>query len=70
LPLRLRLVNSFDEGFKQLSDDMNSVKGSMTPFAMVHMHKVIMNFPKIIRQWILNDFSKRVTFVFSSVPGP
>jgi hypothetical protein len=49
---------------------MNRVKGSMTPFAMVHMHKVIMNFPSLIREWVFNDFSKRVTFMFNSVSGP
>lgn len=70
LPLRLRLVNSVDEGFEMLRDDMNKVKYSMTPFAMVHMHRVIMNFPSIIRTWILNDFSKRMTFTLSFVHGP
>lgn len=70
LPLRLRLVDSFNEGFKMLHDDMNKVKHSMTPFAMVHMHRVIMNFPSLIRTWILNDFSKRMTFTLSFVHGP
>lgn len=67
--MKLRLVKSFDEGFKQLSSDMNRVKFSMTPFAMVHMHRVIMNFPGFIREWVLNDFSKRITFSFNFVHG-
>jgi hypothetical protein len=46
---------------------MNKVKGSMTPFAIVHMLKVTMNFPSLIREWVLNDFSKRVTFLFNGV---
>lgn len=70
LPLRLRLINNFREGFQLLHDDMNSVKGSMTPFAMVHMHRLIMMFPSFLTEWILNDFSKRFTFVFNSVSGP
>ena len=49
---------------------MNKVKYSLTPFAMIHMHKVIMHFPSIIREWILNDFSKRITFSFSFAFGP
>lgn len=37
---------------------------------MVHMHRVIMSFPSLFRNWVLNDFSKRATFSFSFVHGP
>jgi hypothetical protein len=36
---------------------------------MVHMHRVIINFPSFLRRWVLNDFSKRLTFVFNAMPG-
>lgn len=36
---------------------------------MVHMHKVIINFPTFLRKLILNDFSKRMTFVFNVMRG-
>ena len=49
---------------------MNKVKKSMTPFAMIYMIVFIMWFPKFFREWVLNDYSKRFTFVFSNVPGP
>ena len=49
---------------------MNRVKGSITPFAMIHMHRFILNFPALIRDWVYNDFSKRITFLFNFVHGP
>ena len=69
LPLKLRLFTNFDDGFKQLSKEFNSVKQSITPFAMVHMHRIICNFPRVIRDWVFNDFSKRITFSFNFVRG-
>lgn len=36
---------------------------------MVHMHRVICNFPSFIRDWVVNDYSKRVTFSFNFIQG-
>lgn len=69
LPIKLRLMTSFEDGFNLLVNDFNSLKRSITPFAMVHMHKVICNFPSFIREWVVNDFSKRITFSFNYVQG-
>jgi hypothetical protein len=62
-------VDDYKKGFKMISADMNKVKKSMTPFAMIYMIVLIMQFPKFIREAILYDYSKRFTFVFSNVPG-
>jgi len=35
-----------------ISEDMNKVKKSMTPFAMIYMIVLIMQFPKFIREAI------------------
>lgn len=37
---------------------------------MVHMHSIIMRFPFLFREWVLNDFSKRFTFAYSFINGP
>jgi hypothetical protein len=65
LPLRLRLVENYEDGFKQIKSDMNKVKKSMTPFAMIFMLKAIMSMPHFIREAVMNDYSKRITFVIS-----
>lgn len=67
LPLRLTIVDDFKEGFNIMRDDMDKLKRSMTPFAMMYMHKAIMNFPAMIREWIINDYTKRVTFGFEFI---
>lgn len=48
---------------------MDKVKVSMTPFAMIYMIKAIMSMPHFLREAIINDYSKRITFVISNVPG-
>jgi WS/DGAT C-terminal domain len=70
LPLRLRLVDDYEKGFKLIKGDMNKVKQSMTPFAMIFMLKAIMCMPHFMREAVINDYSKRITFVISNVHGP
>jgi diacylglycerol O-acyltransferase len=70
LPLRLRLVDDYETGFKQIKGEMDKVKHSLTPFAMIFMIKCIMSMPHIIREAVINDYTKRITFVISNVPGP
>jgi hypothetical protein len=68
--LRLRLVENYEEGLKIIKNDTNKVKQSMTPFAMIFMLRAIMSMPHFIREAVINDYSKRITFVISLVPGP
>lgn len=49
---------------------MEKVKKSMTPFGMIYMIKAIMSMPHFLREAVINDYSKRITFVISNVPGP
>ena len=70
LPFSMRLVDNFSEGYKAISNELSKMNRSMTPFAMVHMHSLIMRFPMLFREWILNDFSKRFTFAYSYINGP
>jgi hypothetical protein len=65
LPLRLRLVENYEEGFKLIKHDIDKVKQSMTPFAMIFMLRAIMSMPHFIREAIITDYSKRITFVIS-----
>ena len=46
---------------------MDKVKLSMTPFAMIYMIKAIMSMPHFLREAVINDYSKRITFVISNV---
>ena len=52
-----------------IKEDMDKVKISMTPFAMIYMIKAIMSMPHFLREAVINDYSKRITFVISNVPG-
>ena len=70
LPIRLALVEDFGNGFRQISAAMSNVRQSITPFAMVFMHKAILIFPPVLRDLIMNDFSKRITFMYTNVAGP
>ena len=69
LPIRLALVDDFQIGFRHIRDAMSAVQKSITPFAMVFMHKAIMIFPPVLRDLIMDDFSKRITFMYTNVAG-
>lgn len=62
--------DKYEEGFKLIQQDMDKVKKSMTPFAMIFMIKAIIFMPHFMREAVINDYSKRITFVISNVPGP
>jgi hypothetical protein len=70
LPLRLPLVENFEEGFKSIKNETSKVEQSMTPFAMIFMLRAIMSMPHFVREAVINDYSKRITFIISLVPGP
>jgi len=70
VPLRLRYVDSFKNGLRQINSDMNDLKKSLEPIGMVYIVKIMMFLPNFIRHLIMEDFADKMTFGFSNVPGP
>jgi hypothetical protein len=70
MPLEVRLVSDYKEGFKRIHADMAGLKRSQKPFGLLYLMKFMMMMPLALRDFMLGDFADRMTFVFSNVPGP
>jgi diacylglycerol O-acyltransferase / wax synthase len=70
MPLEVRLVSDYKEGFKLIHGDMARIKESQIPFGILHLMNLTMLLPHSLRDYILGDLSDKMTFVFSNVPGP
>lgn len=70
VPLDLRLVDSLETGLAQINQDVNAIKKSLEPIGLSYLMKFVMQLPDFLRAYILEDFSNKMTFGFSNVPGP
>ena len=65
-----RLVDSLQEGVHLINRDMAGLKKSIEPAGLYYLIKIVMQLPDFIRQAVLEDFTAKMTFGFSNVPGP
>lgn len=68
--MKLRLVDNLTSGISLINRDMMALKNSMEPIGLSYLIKVAMLLPEFLRSFIFEDFSDKMTFGFSNVPGP
>jgi len=68
--LNLRLVDSLTEGIKLINRDMLALKKSIEPIGLYYVIMIVMQLPSFLRWYILEDYTTKMTFGFSNVPGP
>lgn len=49
---------------------MSALKKSIEPIGLYYLIKLVMLLPNYIRWWILEDYTNKMCFGFSNVPGP
>ena len=70
VPVKLRFIENFKDGIPAISRDMDAMKKSIEPIAMVYVVKLLMFLPNMLRHLIMEDYAAKHTFGFSNVPGP
>ena len=68
--MKLRLVDNLKEGIKPINRDMIALKNSIEPIGLYYLIQIVMQLPNVIRWYVLEDYTSKMTFGFSNVPGP
>jgi len=68
--LAFRLVDSLEGGVQLIHRDMQRLKTSIEPVGLFFLIKIVMQTPHFIRYLVFEDYTNKMTFGFSNVPGP
>ena len=58
------------KGVKIINRDMLELKKSVEPIGLYYLIGIVMQLPSFLRWYILEDYTDKMTFGFSNVPGP
>jgi len=65
----MRLIDNLETGLPQTKRDLDHMKTSLMPFGWYYASYFILSLPLILSDWILEDFSSKLSMGFSNVPG-
>ena len=67
---KTKLVDSLENGIKEINREMNAAKKSIGPIGLWYFVKVLMSMPRFIIDFGIEDSASKMTLGFSNVPGP
>ena len=66
LPVKLTLIENFDEGLEFYKKKLKSLKTSLDPFGVLYLFGITVNLPFFLPRLMINLVSNKYSMVFSN----